>query len=879
MAINTNGSGNLTRSFTSAFGWSFACWVRFTTTPSSNATFFALDNNVNRAIQVVWDTIAGNVVSFSSGTGNAFTIFNPGNAWAYYSGAVTSDGAGGVSHVCRRIADATFTTVTADGIGTGNVPAALWVGKFSGGEQSNCHFDGVRIWNRILTTDELKAEYRTLAPAKKRRISIYSYVDVRSVAAVGKDRSGLGNNWTVGGTFVAGVRSPVPEYPAPLLLRVAAPAPAGTTAAGFDSFVTPRIFSVPRQFSGGDPLAGIAAAAPIASWGIDSAPTQPPVVETNWRADVNGDILAALPLAVDWGQEPASPLPTLSQRTSRPAPSPHTNGDILAALPLAVRWGVEPHAPLPSLSQRTSRPIPPVGVNGEMPAAVPLAVDWGEEPHAPLPTLAQRTGRPAPPTGANGDILAALPLAVDWGMEPPGPPPKPPRADFRPLQGEPLPPPPLPVTWGWEPGQSPAAKRPNQTFVAPYADGMRGPVVLVVAPWGYEPPGPQTSSPRADSRWTSGQTPPPTMLGITWGWEPAWPRPPTVRPDLRGIAGEPLGVVVFVPTPPWGYEPAGPVTRSPRAENRAAYGDVIPPTMLGVRWGWEPPSLALRPAPPIPRGFSSADWSRTLAIVTLPSWGYEPPYPVTRSPKADARTATGMALPTVALVQLPAWGWEAQSPLSRQRARQQGAATDPNPFLQLTPWGWEWLQSPIVRRRSGQQGATTDPAPVLLAPWAGDAQSFVGGYRRLFVVSSDSVVPVSSLADWVWEQSPLGRRTPQRPFDATSSDPRTQLGLTAWGYEPTAPRIATPHPDRRLAGGEPLPAPFIPVLVHWAPDGSPIPFRSRPYPAWLDVFAPGRLVVFSLSPERTAHTFGEVRIARTPGENRFLIVLPTKRST
>lgn len=217
MSLYTNSSGNLSRAWSLASGFSVAGWVKFQAVPTGNQSLFAVDNGSSEI--TLFGAAEGTVDWYSTGTGNVVPVMTAITGWTYFGFRVSSVAANGITTVTRNAGSNIFTTVLSDGIGAGVTPTTIRIASDFSSQTANATFAGWKIWTAALTDQELRNESTRLAPWRNRQV--YSFSDMRSVAGGGKDRYGQ-NKFTVAGTFVLGASlPPVPELfnhrPMPIL--------------------------------------------------------------------------------------------------------------------------------------------------------------------------------------------------------------------------------------------------------------------------------------------------------------------------------------------------------------------------------------------------------------------------------------------------------------------------------------------------------------------------------------------------------------------------------------------------------------------------------------------------------------------------------------
>lgn len=247
MSVYTNSSGNLSRAWALASGFSVAGWVRFQAVPTGNQALFTVDNGSSEI--TLFGAAEGTVDWYSTGTGNVVPVMTAITGWSYFGFRVSSTAANGITTITRNAGSSTFTKVLADGIGAGVTPTVIRIANDFNAQIANATFAGWKIWTAALTDQELIGESFRLAPWRTRQL--YSYLDMRSVAGAGQARNGV-NKFTVSGTFVLGTsQPPVVELfdrrPVIVLASGGANTPMTLTVTQTQTLSQARVLALPRS--------------------------------------------------------------------------------------------------------------------------------------------------------------------------------------------------------------------------------------------------------------------------------------------------------------------------------------------------------------------------------------------------------------------------------------------------------------------------------------------------------------------------------------------------------------------------------------------------------------------------------------------------------
>lgn len=105
-------------------------------------------------------------------------------------------------------ADMTSDTYANDPVAADAFYAFNWSGNT---EPLNGELGQMKVWNRVLTLDELYFEYRRIAPGMADGLTRF-YPLLDGSTSPGVDRSGAGNDMTLTGALVTSRRSPVAAY-------------------------------------------------------------------------------------------------------------------------------------------------------------------------------------------------------------------------------------------------------------------------------------------------------------------------------------------------------------------------------------------------------------------------------------------------------------------------------------------------------------------------------------------------------------------------------------------------------------------------------------------------------------------------------------------
>ena len=79
--------------------------------------------------------------------------------------------------------------------------ASIYFQNDTGSDPSSCYISEIKIYNAILTADEIRREMLTIGPFRK--LGLNSYLPCLGSYDAGIDHSGYGRNFTVGGTYTS----------------------------------------------------------------------------------------------------------------------------------------------------------------------------------------------------------------------------------------------------------------------------------------------------------------------------------------------------------------------------------------------------------------------------------------------------------------------------------------------------------------------------------------------------------------------------------------------------------------------------------------------------------------------------------------------------
>jgi len=176
-------------------GW----WRMDARKTSDYQTVFSLDNASSTWITLQWDN-ANNFLIHRNGSSGVFTTTPSAGNWYFW--AVTSDG----TTITARLWSEAGTLLDTKSCSYANPSAtAMYVGNNGWDEYDNGKHKHVRVWDTVLTLDEIVYESRSDWPIRTQNLNTAFDSD-------GTDLSGNSRNWTVTGSS----SSVVPTLPDPL---------------------------------------------------------------------------------------------------------------------------------------------------------------------------------------------------------------------------------------------------------------------------------------------------------------------------------------------------------------------------------------------------------------------------------------------------------------------------------------------------------------------------------------------------------------------------------------------------------------------------------------------------------------------------------------
>lgn len=556
MALESNSSGWLQSPTLPTTDISFALWAFWKSTPGGFASLLDVDNGTT-FFDLESVGASTSVEMDPPGSPGAVTVVTtPGTGvWMYFSGVIASANGGASNTWARltgRLPAKTSINNTAARAGTMGVAAEVAGG---GSQLGPAVIGNLIVYDHRLSDYQLKGQAAQLAPMYQ---GCWAWLDFVKLLRVGKDRSGLGNNFTVTGTWVqSSAIPPVPEsagrtseiWLANVAVAIDDP-PQPTTRRTPPAIVVPEVFP------------GSAAAASLVSYAPDIAlPVRAPAA----RPQRGDEPQPPLVLPVRWFSD-ASPAPASSRPRVQPTPA--------VDLPRLLPGGWVPDAiPMPT----AAKVRPPQAPSVELP---PIVKPWVPDASPPAP--------PAKPARAVPILeLPPLVLPVRWFADAvPTIAPVRPRT-WRPSEELPA------IVRPWVDDLPPLPTRTARARATRPADELP-PIATTLVSWAPD------DAPRARQ---SARAPlvlvdpiPSLVLAVKTGWaEPTTtPYRTTRRPPEQALALPALATVTLTA---WSEAPAP--ARSTRVSRPIDPGIVLPaiPTAALVAWGYEaPPAIPRRAA-------------------------------------------------------------------------------------------------------------------------------------------------------------------------------------------------------------------------------------------------------------------------------------------
>lgn len=214
--------------------FTFECWTYFIALPASSGVFqtiWSIDDNASNFTQL-YVLNSGGVQTYGYTPAGGFDlVYNTGitaGTW-FRTVIIQKPGATG-SAFYLGTGTAPLRKLTSAVNGQNNPdPSIYFFNEKAVDQNMNGYMAGIKIWERILTEDEIFAQGKQLAPLYRRGLRYYFPFMTLQGAQI--NRTGYGSNGTVTGTLgLDAVIPPVPEVlysKAPLLERVRGPV--GTT--------------------------------------------------------------------------------------------------------------------------------------------------------------------------------------------------------------------------------------------------------------------------------------------------------------------------------------------------------------------------------------------------------------------------------------------------------------------------------------------------------------------------------------------------------------------------------------------------------------------------------------------------------------------------
>ncbi len=237
MAVRFDGgsgdSFSRTANYPSTTAYTACGWAKLSVDTNSYAAVFSLDNGGTNYHVIETDSDGTSLKLFFGGSSSGSVSLATLTTGQWFFWAVSNSGTGAGNNVAYYALPNATGLTSASAVGTSFTPSGMYLGNDGFNEPFNGCIANVKIWDAVLTADELFAEMHAAVPLRKANLHLWTPMHRSSVADSALDLSGAAKNWTVNGTMAVEDGPPVPWGGRVLLVgKAAAGGPATITGTG-----------------------------------------------------------------------------------------------------------------------------------------------------------------------------------------------------------------------------------------------------------------------------------------------------------------------------------------------------------------------------------------------------------------------------------------------------------------------------------------------------------------------------------------------------------------------------------------------------------------------------------------------------------------------